>query len=210
MTDNPGVAEQLRAAVALLLQPPDERTLSILQAASGARLDLSEARQDFYDTFCIPQSGRYIPPYRHVLSRARELPDYWHFPPPRYTGGDELISWYETIGFDVSQLNADVLLTGPNRPLDHLGYLLAFLAAVVQSSAENAELFKLGSTFTKEFLGEWPRLYVSLLSRANSVYLHLVADALNEALDRVNEYFPSPAIENVEDMQGEIPKVVVD
>ncbi len=210
MTDNPGVTEQLQAAVALLLQMPDERTLSILQAASGEQLDLSEARQDFYDTFCIPQSGRYIPPYRHVLLRARKLPDYWHFPPPRYTGGDELISWYETIGFDISQLNADILLTGPNRPLDHLGYLLAFLSAVVRLSAEHTELFELGSTFTKEFLGEWPRLYVSLLSRANSVYLHLVADALNEALDRVNEYFPPQAVENTEDMQGETPAAVAD
>ena len=210
VTDNPGIAEQLRAAAALLLQPPDERTLAVLQAASGERLDPGAARQDFYDTFCIPRSGRYIPPYRHVLLRAREFQDYWHFPPPRYTGGDELVSWYETIGFDVSQLNADVLLTGPNRPLDHLGYLLAFLSAVARLSAENTELFELGSTFTKEFLDEWPRLYVSLLSRANSVYLHLVADALNEALDRVNEYFPSPAIENVEDMQGETSKAVVD
>ncbi len=207
---DPGVTEQLRAAAALLLQSPDERTLSILQAASGARLDPGEARQDFYDTFCIPQSGRYIPPYRHVLLRARELQDYWHFPPPRYTGGDGLISWYETIGFDVSRLNADILLTGPNRPLDHLGYLLAFLSVVAQSNAENAELSELGSAFTEEFLGEWSRLYVSLLSRADSVYLHLVADALNEALDGVNEYFPPRAIENAEDMQGETPGAVVD
>jgi hypothetical protein len=210
MVSDPGVTEQLRAAAALLLQPPDERTLSILQSASGERLDPGEARQDFYDTFCIPRSGRYIPPYRHVISGARELRDYWYFPPPRYNGGDGLISWYETIGFDVSQLNADVLLTGPNRPLDHLGYLLAFLSAVARSSDENPELFELGSTFTGEFLSEWPRLYVSLLSRANSVYLHLVADALNEALDRVNEHFPPQAIKNVEDMQGETSEVVAD
>ncbi len=207
MVSDPGVTEQLRAAAALLLQPPDERTLSILQSAAGTRLDPGEARQDFYDTFCIPQSGRYIPPYRHVLLRARELSDYWHFPPPRYNGGDGLIPWYETIGFDVSRLNTDVLLTGPNRPLDHLGYLLAFLSAVARSSDENAELSELGSTFVAEFLGEWSRLYVSLLSRADSVYLHLVADALNEALDKVNEYFPPQAIKSTEDMQKKTSKV---
>jgi len=59
-----------------------------------------------------------------------------------------------------------------------------------------------------EFLGEWPRLYVSLLSRADSVYLHLVADALNEALDGVNEYFPPQATRDAEDMQGDTSKVV--
>jgi len=101
MVPDPGVTEQLRAAAALLLQPPDERTLAVLQAASGERLDPGAARQDFYDTFCIPRSGRYIPPYRHVLLRARELQDYWYFPPPRYNGGDGLVSWYESIGFDV-------------------------------------------------------------------------------------------------------------
>jgi hypothetical protein len=186
---DPGISGQLRAAAALLLQMPDERTLSILQSASGERLDPGQARQDFYDTFCIPRSGRYIPPYRHVMLDARELQDYWYFPPPRYNGGDELTTWYETIGFDVAQLNADVLLKGPNRPLDHLGYLLAFVSNVSRPADENSELFELGSTFAEEFLSEWPRRYVSLLSRADSVYLHLVADALNEALDQVNEHF---------------------
>ena len=207
---DPGVAEQLRAAAALLLQPPDERILNVLQATSGERLDPGVARQDFYDVLCIPQSGRYLPPYRHVVLHARDMKDYWYFPPPRYTGGDGLIPWYDTIGFNVSQLNVDVLLAGPNRPLDHLGYILAFLSAVALSSDENAELSELGSAFADEFLGEWPRLYVSLLARADSVYLHLVADALNEALDRVKEYFPPPAIKNAEDMRGETSEVVAD
>lgn len=181
-------------AAALLLRPPDEQSLSVLETVTGERLSLAIARQDFYDTLCIAQSGRYIPPYRHVLLRAKEVEDYWYFPAPRYNGGDDLASWYESIGFDISSLNTDKLLQGPVQPLDHVGYLVSFLSNLVRLSDEDERLSALGSSFVETILGEWTRLYVWLLSNAGSDYLHFVADAINEALDLVIEGFPSQAV----------------
>lgn len=177
-----------------MLRPPDEQSLSVLETVTGERLSLAIARQDFYDTLCIAQSGRYIPPYRHVLLRAKEVEDYWYFPAPRYNGGDDLASWYESIGFDISSLNTDKLLQGPVQPLDHVGYLVSFLSNLVRLSDEDERLSALGSSFVETILGEWTRLYVWLLSNAGSDYLHFVADAINEALDLVIEGFPSQAV----------------
>lgn len=188
------VSRQLQVAAALLLRPPDEQSLSVLETVTGERLSLAIARQDFYDTLCIAQSGRYIPPYRHVLLRAKEVEDYWYFPAPRYNGGDDLASWYESIGFDISSLNTDKLLQGPVQPLDHVGYLVSFLSNLVRLSDEDERLSALGSSFVETILGEWTRLYVWLLSNAGSDYLHFVADAINEALDLVIEGFPSQAV----------------
>ena len=84
----------------MLLAPPDPALLAALAPVAEAPLDLERARQDFYDFLCVPQSGCYIPPYAHVLARGEANGEYWHFPPPRFDGGDALRRWYDAAGFD--------------------------------------------------------------------------------------------------------------
>ena len=99
--------------------------------ATSVELNGDQARQDFYDVLCVPQSGRYIPPYAHVLACGKvRNGDWWHFPPARFDGGDSLAGWYAVIGFDPMTIEADPMLRGPHRPLDQVGFVLAYLAAL--------------------------------------------------------------------------------
>lgn len=190
----PRLAERLSAAAALTLCSPTTETLEILGAASGRELNAGAARQDFYDVFCVPQSGRYVPPYVHVLRRAQRQGEYWRFPPPRHDGGDEFLPWYRMAGFDPQQLDVDPLLQGPIRPLDHIGFILAYLAALAAAWGNDPAAREVAESFAAEFLGRWAEaeLYVNLLGQVRSGYVPLVAEALAEALVDLRTVFASP------------------
>lgn len=113
----PELPQLLAAGAALLLRPPQAVALTALCESRGIELDPVRARQDFYDALCVPQSGRYIPPYAHVLAQARVRDGgWWYFPPPRFDGGDVLAPWYQAVGFDPMQLDVDPMVKGPHRP----------------------------------------------------------------------------------------------
>jgi len=190
----------LAAAAALLLRPPRASTLAALSESSGIELDPAQARQDFYDALCVPQSGRYIPPYAHVLAQGRVRDgDWWHFPPPRFDGGDALAPWYDAVGFDPMRLDADPMVKGPHRPLDNVGVILAYLAGLVASretgKTDGATADAIIAGFLTEHVGAWLDRFCDLLGGSGSPYLDAVASAVLEAVLMTRADFPAPVVE---------------
>lgn len=190
----PGLERLLAAAAGLLLRPPEPGVLEALARSGGAPVAADRARQDFYDVICMPASGRYIPPYAHVITRGREQADgWWHFPAPRFDGGDALAPWYRALGFEPLKLDIDPMLRGPHRALDQVGVMLAFLASAVASRAGASDPHiadeALGR-FIEEHLGEWFDRYCDLLAGSGSEYLQAVADAAREAVAAARAAFP--------------------
>ena len=194
---DPGLSRVLAAGAALLLRPPDATTLAALAESSGVNLDPGQARQDFYDVLCVPQSGRYVPPYAHVLSRGRmRNVDWWHFPPPRFDGGDSLAPWYDAVGFDPTQLDVDPLLKGPHRPLDHAGFILASLAGLAASGetgqTDRTTADPIIAAFVAAHVGSWLERFCTLLYASGSPYLAAVAEAIEEAASSArSRYLPA-------------------
>lgn len=198
----PTVSRMLAAAAAMLLRPPDAITLRALAESREIILDPALARQDFYDVLCVPQSGRYIPPYAHVLAQGRlKNDDWWHFPPPRYDGGDALAPWYGAVGFDPLQLDADPMLRGSHRPLDNVGFIVAYLAGLVASrdaaGADPTTADPIIITFMTEQVDTWLGRFCDLLGGSGSAYLELVAEAVQEAVQATRESCPAPILESV-------------
>ena len=184
-----GLPERAAAAAWLLLAPPDPALLAALTPLAEAPLDAERSRQDFYDFLCVTQSGCYIPPYAHVLARGEWNGEYWHFPPPHYDGGDTLRRWYEAAEFDPASLQADPLITGANRPLDHAGFVLAFLAGLLEQARAEPTGAIVVRGFVAEHLGPWVDLLSELLAVSGSPYITLLGRGLHELLAEVRAGF---------------------
>lgn len=187
--------ELLGTAAGLLLRPPSVEAIEALAACGAEPMAIETARQDFYDVLCVAQSGRYIPPYAHVIARGKAEDDgWWHFPAPRYDGGDALAPWYRALGFDPLDLDIDPMLRGPHRPLDHPGFMLAFLAGAIASREQAAEQSIADAAignFIADYLGEWIERFCKLLAGSGSAYLQGVAGAVREAIEYARECFPA-------------------
>lgn len=185
-----GLSARAAAAARMLLAPPDRALLAALAPVADGPLEVERARQDFYDFLCIPQSGCYIPPYAHVLARGEGHGEYWHFPPPRFDGGDAMRCWYDAAGFDPAALEVDPLIAGANRPLDHAGFVLAFLAGLLKEAADEPGAAALVRDFAEDGLGPWVDLLAELLDVSGSPYLVLLGAGLRELLDDLRSAFP--------------------
>lgn len=207
----PDLAQMLAAAAALVLQPPESKTLAALAESDAISVDLERARQDFYDVLCVPLSGRYIPPYAHVLKQGETKDDgqWWYFPPPRFDGGDGLAPWYESVDFDPQRLEADVMLRGPHRPLDNVGYILAYVAGLVASagraSADHDDTEAAIAAFVVEHLGPWVDRFCELLAGSDSAYLEAVAGAVSEAIVALRERYPAQPAQDADERSGRAP-----
>ena len=193
----PKLSQLLAAAAALLLRPPDAVALAALAETCGTDLDPDQARQDFYDVLCMPQSGRYVPPYAHALAKGTVRDgNWWHFPQPRYDGGDALASWYAAIGFEPARLDVDPMLRGPHRPLDQAGFVLAYLAALAEIGERDQSRRSTVDSIAGDFLGQnvgvWLDRFCNLLGGAGSYYLEAVAEAVEEAVNVARERYPAP------------------
>lgn len=199
-----GMARLAAAASHLLLNPPDAATLAVLQPASGAALDLAQSQQDFYDHLCIAQSGCFLPPVAHVLSQVHQSKEFWHFGTPRHDGGDALLPWYDAIGFEPSSLPADPFLSAVNRPLDHVGVLLAFLAVVLDAAHGNEADRTLIGEFIGEHIEPWADTFAHLLSCSASPYIALLGSMLGDFFAVLREAIPPIAPAAI----GTPPKVI--
>ncbi len=188
MSDAAELSRLASAASYLLLNAPDEQMLAVLEAPAGRLLD--HARQDFYDFLCMPQSGCFLPPYAHVLAQAQETEEYWHFPKPKYDGGDALLTWYDAAGFDTTLLPADPILATANRPLDHVGVLLAFLALLLDAVQDSEADNKVLGEFVGEHIQPWSDIFVKLLTQAESPYIALLGETLRDLFDAVRTRYP--------------------
>lgn len=188
MSDATELSHLASVASYLLLNAPDEQMLAVLEAPAGRLLD--HARQDFYDFLCMPQSGCFLPPYAHVLTQAQETEDYWHFPMPKYDGGDALLTWYDAAGFDTTLLPADPILATANRPLDHVGVLLAFLALLLDAARDSEGDRQVLGEFLGEHIQPWSDIFVNLLTQAESPYIALLGETLHDLFDAVRSVYP--------------------
>ena len=195
---DPKLSQMLAAVAAMLLRPPSAEVLAAFAASGGSEIEAARARQDFYDVLCVPQSGRHISPYAHVLSQGHLLDDAcWNFPPPRYDGGDALAEWYEAVGFDPLRLDADPMLRGPHRALDQVGFIFAYLAGLVASEEagqpDSAAASGVIGVFLDTHLGEWIDRFCTLLGDCGSPYLHAVAGALADCTEMARARYPAVA-----------------
>jgi len=188
------LARLAEAGSRLLLQPPDARMLAALAPLTHAPLDLRQAQQDFYDFLCTLQSGCFLPPYAHVLTQAEETEEFWHFPPARYDGGDALLPWYDAAGFNPLELQAAPMLTTSNRPLDHVGVLLAFLALLLDASKDSEVDRQVLADFITEHIQPWADVFAHLLTQAGSAYISLVGEALGDFFAALRTTHPPHAI----------------
>ena len=200
---DPDLSRMLAAAAALVLRPPDTSALAALAESGGIHLDAAQAKQDFYDVLCVPQSGRYIPPYAHVLAQGRVRDgDWWYFPPPRFDGGDALKPWYEAVGFDPLQLAVDPMLKGPHRPMDNVGFLLAYLAGLLASRdmgiVDIGDADAIVASFMSQFMGSWIDRFCDLLEGSASPYLEAVAEAVRESIYAARERHPAASASNTD------------
>ncbi|MHB1669478.1 molecular chaperone TorD family protein [Thiomonas sp.] len=190
MPDSAELARLASAASYLLLNAPDAQTLTVLLTAAGEPLDPKRARQDFYDYLCILQSGCFLPPFAHVLSQAQQTAEYWHFPTPKYDGGDALLPWYDAGRFDPTVLPADAILAAANRPLDHVGVLLAFLALLLDAAQDRETDRIVLSEFLGEHIQPWADRFVHVMAQAESPYIALLGTILRDLFDAVREAYP--------------------
>lgn len=189
-----GAASQIAAAAALLLRAPDERTVGLLAGGPADAEAVAAARQDYWDVLCIPQSGRFVPPYEHVLRNAYRRDQFWFFPPARYDGGDGVASVYAAFGFEPRKLDIEPVWAVAHLPADHIGFMLAFVAwalgalermpageeARVRAQAQaQAELAR----FVAGHLGKWTTLYADLLADRGGAFLGQVSRAVREAVE---------------------------
>ncbi|RMF13254.1 MAG: hypothetical protein D6757_08335 [Alphaproteobacteria bacterium] len=179
------------AAAALLLNPPNEQVQAQLRAA-GMMSDqpLESLRQSFYDRFCIPQSGLYVPPFEHVFRRREKVGKYWHFPPARFGGGCAVEQVYERYGFEHTRVKADPILSAPHLPGDHLGFMLAFIGWALRGMAEpgspHPEIVGDLRTFVAMHLKGWAYAYCDLLQESEpDGYAAAVGEAVREAIDEI-------------------------
>ncbi len=184
------LAQLAAAASRLLLNPPDAVILDALQPAAGVALDLAQSQQDFYDHLCIAQSGCFLPPVGHVLRQARQTDAYWHFGTPRYDGGDALLPWYDAASFDPAALPADPFLAGANRPLDHVGVLLAFLAVLLDAAHDDEADRTLVGEFIGEHIEPWADTFAHLLTCSASPYIALLGSMLSDFFAALREAIP--------------------
>lgn len=195
------LARLAEAGSRLLLQAPDEQILAALAGLPHAPLDLRQAQQDFYDFLCTLQSGCFLPPYAHVLTQAEETEEFWHFPSARYDGGDALLPWYDTAGFNPMELQAAPILTTSNRPLDHVGVLLAFLTLLLDASSGSDFDRQVLTDFITEHVQPWADVFAHLLTQAESAYISLVGEALEDFFTALRATHPPRA--NAENRYGE-------
>lgn len=198
------LARLAAAASRLLLNPPDAATLAALQPGTDVTLDLAQSQQDFYDHLCIAQSGCFLPPVAHVLSQAHQTKAFWHFGTPRHDGGDALLPWYDAIEFDPAALPADPFLAAANRPLDHTGVLLAFLAVLLDAAHDDEADRTLIGEFIGEHIEPWSGTFADLLSCSASPYIALLGSMLGDFFEVLCDAIPPIAPTAI----GTQPKVI--
>ncbi len=183
-----GAARQIAAAAALLLRAPDERTVGLLAGGPVDAEALAAARQDYWDVLCIPQSGRFVPPYEHVIRNAHREGRLWFFPPARYDGGDAVARVFTQFGFRPWQLDVEPVWAAPHLPADHLGFMLAFVAQMLgaleqacDTEARSANAREL-ERFVRLHLGQWTAVYADLVADRGGIFLDGVSKAVREAV----------------------------
>ena len=177
-------AEIYSFLAAVFLQEPEPQTLAkqlqVLQLAAAyppadeALAD--EIRQQYFDSFFVPMSPTYTPPFESTLLDYAAAK---RFGPLSGPAMHEVMSLYMTVGFDPSQLDIFEPLQESAMP-DHVGFELAYMAylALQEEAArgrgEEAAAGKWAEwqrNFLAQHLERWlPQLAAALADRQAGFY----------------------------------------
>ncbi|BCV21322.1 TorD/DmsD family molecular chaperone [Moorella sp. Hama-1] len=200
-----------------LLQEPDElwlkeaRDLLRQEGGEPGEKDLATARQEYFDRFFVPSSGRFVPPYEAAIeplitAAGRDSVREIGYGPLNGPATCHVVACYLAVAFDPWSL----AMFPPLKEIhlaDHLGLELALMAYLCQQEAnagEDRSWTKLEAQFLSSHLDRWlpvyarltedtgPGLYSSLLQlcagwvTADKEYLHDIL-AGGEGLEFDNE-----------------------
>lgn len=150
----------------------------ILQEFPTNDPELLKLKQEYYDLFFVPVSGRYIPPYESAIRGAVRLKkgkmkygSHWGIP------AQQLSDLYENTGFNPKALDIFEPLKETQLP-DHLGLELSFMAYLcrledkfINKGEEIRGLRNLQKSILKDHLLEWlPQFTTELLNVEVSGY----------------------------------------
>jgi putative dimethyl sulfoxide reductase chaperone len=148
---------------------------------------VEKVKQEFYDSFFVPMSGRYVPSFESALrnytgGRKRA------FGPLSSSEGSHVAQCYAAVGFYPWGLEVFAPLREIRLP-DHIGFELAFMATLCSSEIlawENRELEKvnqwqnLQKQFLKEHLNEWLPHFAEAMRENAPGYYAKVAKAAKQ------------------------------
>jgi putative dimethyl sulfoxide reductase chaperone len=132
-------------AAALFLHEPDAAEL--------------EVRQEYFDLFFVPVSGRYLAPFE-AAQRERRLWGLCTY---------QTAELYQQVGFDPRALSISPLW-GEQLPPDHAGVELAFVSALLKQADVSGREEQIGiartlESFWKQHLSRWLPDYGRKLAR---------------------------------------------
>lgn len=145
---------------------------------------IERLRQDYYDCFFVPMSGRYVPPYESALlnySAGERKP----FGTLNSTETSHVAAYYNAVGFKPQLLHVFEPLKEIQLP-DHIGFELAFMAMLcaAEQTAWNKDrpvealkwqVFELH--FLREHLSQWVNNFAGALQDIAHGYFALAARA---------------------------------
>jgi len=120
-TESVAVLVSLADVIGALLE---DETLSRLLTQAG-EVPLPALRQEYYDLFAVPVSGRYLPPFESAQRENRLWGPLTH----------EVQALYQGAGFRPDELAISPCWNEMTLP-DHIGFELAFVSGLLRSLAD--------------------------------------------------------------------------
>lgn len=163
----------LQQTLKSILTESGEKNLSLaVDIDEVHHMNMENLRQEYYDCFFVPMSGKYVPPYESALRSYKPGKKK----PYGFLNGPEaahVASCYAAVGFVPSKLD----MFSPWKEIqfpDHIGFELAFMATLCDAEIR---AFK---TMGAEGSESWERLQVSFLKEHLHKWLGNFAYALHE------------------------------
>lgn len=180
----------------------DQEGIALLDEISANDPSTESLKQEYYDLFFVPVSGRFVPPYESAITAAfRREGKKTKF--GSFCGSEtvEVSNLYERAEFHPEKLIVFEPLSQINLP-DHLGFELSFMAYLcrLEGEQENLGLSTSGirhlqASFLTRHLNRWLSLFIEDLNRVEqSGYYHYfarIAQALcEEEASLLSEHTP--------------------
>ncbi|MGE4271261.1 MAG: molecular chaperone [Desulfitobacterium sp.] len=128
----------------------------------GSSTFINDLRQEYYDCFFVPKSGRFVPPYESALLSYQDHKSR-SFGSLNRPEASHVAQCYEAVGFKPSELN----MFGPLKEIrfpDHAGFEFVFMAMLCQAeeaarekddNATAEEWQSLQAQFLQDHLAKW-------------------------------------------------------
>lgn len=180
MTNLSEISTMTNACAGFLLNEITPEQADFINKNADLSYSIEQYNRIFYDTFCLPQSGLYCPPFRHVMQGVTTVDGQRSYPKAKFDGGAEIEGVYNQFGFDLSHLEYSKIMKGRFIPGDHLGIMLTFLALSINDENFNDPQSKQNIlTFIDRYIkDDWINEYSRLLNTRQDTYLDIIAESI--------------------------------